>query len=369
MSSLYIHIPFCKQKCLYCDFYSETHIESCIPEFLNAISQEIQLHQATIQRDLGILDTIYFGGGTPTLLAPDQIGILLQYIQSHVSIHPDAEITIEANPGTVTLDALQQYRDMGINRISIGVQSFNNSELKWLGRIHTAEEAIRSIVMAKEIGFANIGMDLIFGLPGQKISDWKKTVQTAASQNPTHISTYALTWDADTPLRKAIQSGYIIPLDEDTVSDLYLWTSSYLTDNGFEHYEISNFALPGHRCRHNEAYWIGKPYLGLGPSAHSYINHTRFWNHSDVFTYITVLSQNQLPIAERETLDHDQKALEFITLGLRRKEGIPLSYLQQHTEWTSSLIRRGLVKINKHSLSLTHKGFLLADELALQLAS
>ncbi|MBN2030599.1 radical SAM family heme chaperone HemW [bacterium] len=369
MAGLYIHIPFCKTKCAYCDFYSEEKAEHLMLPFIDALTRESDLYRNTFPPGGEKLGSIYFGGGTPSLLPSDCIEILLQHIFLVYPSVSEPEITIEVNPGTVNSETLAHYWKIGINRLSIGVQSFNDSELSLLGRIHTAEQAEQTIRTAHRTGFNNMGIDLIYGLPNQSPRTWRKTLERTVSLSPKHISAYELTWNQSTPLGKQITSNLIPTPDKARVVNMYLWTSAFLNHHGYEHYEISNFARPGYRCLHNDGYWTDKPYLGLGPSAHSSIGDKRFWNVSDIHDYINVLSQNRLPIAGEETINYDQTLLERMMLGLRRKEGIPLAWINRKTGEVDRLIQAGLMSRETDRISLTTRGFLLADEVALHMAA
>ncbi len=367
MAGVYIHFPFCKKKCLYCDFFSKANQDFLIPDFLEALTREISLRADIFSPIDETVDTIYFGGGTPSLLKPEQIEDVLNSLLSVFPVINNAEITVEANPGTLSFDLLRGYREIGINRLSIGVQSFNNGELKFLGRIHTAEQAEEFFFEAQRAGFDEIGIDLIYSLPEQSLIEWQGNVDKVFSLKPTHISTYALTWSSATPLGRAIEEGKCPRPDDETTAEMYLLTRKVLSEVGYEHYEISNFALPGHRCRHNEGYWTGKPYFGLGPSAHSYIKDRRFWNISDIRKYINVLLHNELPVDGEERLNPRQKFLERIALGLRRREGIPIEALKNKRQEITHLVQAGLAVLKGGFLSLTVRGFLLADEIALRL--
>ncbi len=369
MTGLYIHIPFCKKKCTYCDFYSEGNKENLIGPFINAVIREANIYADIFHPRGERLNTIYFGGGTPSFLPGDSIEMILQHILSIYPSVSEPEITIEVNPGTVDSETLSHYQNIGINRLSIGVQSFNDSELKLLGRIHTAGQAEQTLRMAHRVGFKNIGIDLIYGLPEQSLKTWQKTLNKAIFLSPEHISTYELTWNQSTPLGKQITSHLLPTPDKEHVAEMFLWTSEFLKEHGYEHYEISNFARPGYRCMHNESYWTGKPYLGLGPSAHSYTGDRRFWNTSDIHDYINVLSQNRLPITGEEWIGCDQTTFERMMLGFRRKEGIPAAWINPDTKEIDRLIEIGLMNQQVDRISLTTRGFLLADEIAVRLAA
>lgn len=369
MAGLYIHIPFCKRKCAYCDFYSEEKAEQFIFPFIDALTREANLYIGIFPPRGERLNTIYFGGGTPSLLPSDYVETMLRHVLSIYPSVSEPEITVEINPGTVDGETLSHYREIGINRLSIGVQSFDDRELRLLGRIHTAGQAEQILQRADQIGFKNINIDLIYGLPGQSFETWRYTLEKTVSLSPEHISAYELTWSDSTVLGKQITSHSLPTPDKDKNADMYLFTSAFLNDHGYEHYEISNFARSGYRCLHNEGYWTGRSYLGLGPSAHSYFEGKRFWNVSDIRNYIDVLSQNRFPLGGKETIDGHQNTFEKMILGFRRKEGIPLTLLNNKRSEIDQLIGAGLMNQQKDRLSLTTRGFLLADEIAARLAT
>jgi len=368
MAGIYLHIPFCSRKCAYCDFYSEADRNDLVSEFLRSMKREIGLRSDFFSEGTTI-DTVYLGGGTPSLIPPHHIERLLDKIRTRFAISDHAEITIEVNPGTVGVDHFKAYRTAGINRLSIGVQSLADAELRLLGRMHASADALKTIADARACGFENIGIDFIFGLPGQTVARWRRTLRKSLSLHPEHISAYSLTWNETTPLGRKIETGRLPKPQEETIAAMYLLTHDLLADAGYDHYEISNYAHPGRRCRHNEGYWTGEPYVGLGPSAHSFQHRQRSWNVSDVQTYIDVLSQNQIPVAGKEILGTDQIAIERIILGLRRREGLSLSQFGKRQESLNPLIQKGLGRIVDNCFRLTETGFLLADEIALELVA
>ncbi len=333
--SIYIHIPFCLRKCAYCDFYSETRL-SLISDYLKALEQEIDLRAQLCGSSAlpshgpaPIIDTVYLGGGTPSLLGVTQIGQVLQTVRDNFRVSPDAEITVEINPGTVDSDYLTGLKGTGVNRLSIGAQSFDDAKLAFLNRIHTADEALKTIDRAETAGFENISLDLIYGVPGETRAAWIKDLEKALDRKPSHISAYMLTLEPGTPLADQVKQGDFIPFGNDMMSLLFKMTSRYLTQNGFEHYEISNFARGGaNRSRHNSRYWDLTSYLGFGPGAHSYDGAVRSWNHRSIDGYITDLSSGRLPVADQETLTLEQKMAEFIMLRLRTLEGLDLDKFQ-----------------------------------------
>ena len=376
MAGLYLHIPFCLKKCGYCDFYSSGIRDrgragmaiDQIACFLSAIEKEWDLYAGSGFRSIGFFETVYFGGGTPSLLKPEQIRRLINRIRPFLSHPAITETTLEANPATIAPDKLKAYLDAGINRISIGVQSFDDGILKLLGRLHSAMEAEEAILMAREAGFDNIGLDLIFAVPRQTLSGWKRTVEKAISLAPDHVSAYSLTWSGSTPLGRQIESGRIARPGDDETADMSLLAAGLLQNAGYEQYEISNYAKSGKRSRHNESYWTGIPYLGLGPSAHSFTGTERFWNVSDTERYIQTLGQGLLPVAAEETLSPEDRRLERLSLGLRTKEGVSMSELEIDASRLAPLADAGLARSDGGRLCLTPKGMLLADEIALKLA-
>jgi oxygen-independent coproporphyrinogen III oxidase len=367
---LYIHIPFCASKCRYCSFYSVTQTP-LIPEFVRAVIREMEFYQSLFPS----FDTIYIGGGTPSLLPVSQIDNLLQAARSRFIIDPQAEITVEANPGDLSLEYLQTLRKIGFNRLNIGIQSFDDALLKFLGRRHTAKEAIAAIDAARKAGFDNIGIDFIYGVHGQNMTIWRQTLQKALTFSPEHLSCYQLALDAQTNLYQYYQEHNLSLPSENEALELFLTTSQILTDAGYLHYEVSNFARSDSiQSRHNTKYWRHIPYLGLGPSAHSFLKNRRWWNKADVAGYLKDLAENQSPVDQYEQLSADQLALETLFLGMRTKEGIDLK--RYHNRYKIDLIEEkkiilqelqngGLVEIQNGHLRPTLSGMAMADSLAL----
>jgi len=317
---IYIHLPFCIQKCLYCDFYSITDL-SLTHDFLSALKTEIRIRKKTFQE----FNTIYIGGGTPSVLPPEQIEELFEKLYENFNIVPDAEITMEVNPGTVNLPILKRYKKIGINRLSIGVQSFSEKNLRFLGRIHSVSDAIKAVQEARNADFSNISLDLIYGLPGQTLKSWETDLARALEFTPEHLSCYMLTYEPDTPLNSALNKKHFFPLGEKESGELFMATPSFLAKNRYLQYEISNYSLRGiFPSKHNQKYWSFHPYTGLGPSAHSFSGSIRSWNHRSVTRYIEVLRKNQLPVENREVLTREQRIIEAIYLGLRQTDGIDL---------------------------------------------
>jgi oxygen-independent coproporphyrinogen-3 oxidase len=376
LASLYIHIPFCEHKCIYCDFYSlapsgsEAEHRSLIRQYLSALETEIQL-RAEDSRFHESFETIYFGGGTPSLLDPSEVEKILHLLASRFSIQTDAEITLETNPGTVNKEKLTDLRSAGINRISMGIQSFDDNDLRFLTRIHTASEARECVRDAYAAGFENVSIDLIFSLPCQTLLQWKSTLEQAIELQPTHISCYSLIVEPDTPLFRMVQSNQVVSLGVEIDAKLYELTIDFLTTHHYDQYEVSNFAKPNFICKHNLNYWNHSNYLGLGPSAHSFWRNERWWNISDVSAYIKRLGEHTFPLSGGEHLTEAQLKEEAIFLGLR-SDGIDLKIFHQRfacdllTEYKptiTELIRQGHARLDGERLRLTSKGYVICDEI------
>jgi len=368
---LYIHIPFCKSKCLYCDFYSITDLTKTSP-FLAALEREMELAgQCAL-----VFDTLYIGGGTPSVLDNSAVEQIVATAFKHFNIRSDAEVTIEVNPGTVSLEDLRRYRQAGVNRLNIGIQSFKEENLKFLGRIHSREEAFSSIDWARQAGFENIGLDLIYGLPEQDENHWQNELVQAVQINPEHLSCYILTRESGTPLDREVLADRIRLPAEDNLGKLFEITTDYLTNHGFHHYEVSNFARKtdtdhsSWKSRHNQKYWSFAPYIGLGPSAHSYLEPERHWNHRSIEKYLQNIRDGRLPIAEKERLSREQMILEAVYLGLRTADGIDLGdfqrrfeidFLKIFRETIADFEKDGLMRVAKNHCGLTSKGMVLLD--------
>ncbi|HCB94028.1 MAG TPA: coproporphyrinogen dehydrogenase [Selenomonas sp.] len=318
---IYIHIPFCRKKCYYCDFPSFAGYETLMEPYGTALSMEIE-EKSLLLEQLGPADTVYIGGGTPTALPLGVLARLIGKLRRTVPIKSDAEITIEANPGTVDEEYLHALLECGVNRLSMGVQSFNDTILRAIGRIHTAEQAVRAVEMAKSAGFKNLSLDLMYGLPGQGLEDLKTSVETAMELAPQHISIYGLQVEDGTLFARQQEKGELrLPVD-DIVEAMYDYMTEYLPDRGYVRYEISNFALPGYESRHNMGYWTDVPYLGMGAAAHSYMGDSRWNNVSSVEKYIKSV-ETGLPYRENEELlDRETEMEEFCFLALRMSAGI-----------------------------------------------
>jgi putative oxygen-independent coproporphyrinogen III oxidase len=369
-AGLYIHIPFCKSKCGYCSFYSIKSL-NLIPDFIDALNKEMKFYSKLFKS----FDTVYLGGGTPSLLSPQQLESILKTVSKFYRIDLHAEITIEVNPGDVSLEYFRALRSLGINRLNIGIQSFDDQLLKFLGRRHSASDALASMEAAREAGFSNIGLDLIYGVQHQNIKSWKKTLQKAITLKPEHISCYQLSLEPKTRLYSTYkEQGMKLPSNEQQAK--YFFTTSEILENaGYLHYEVSNFARKEClKSKHNMNYWQHAPYLGLGPAAHSFLNNKRWWNKSAVTRYIKDIFQNKMPLEEQEFLTPAQLQFEALFLALRTHTGIDLNLyktkydadlLTDKKSIIGSLIKNSLVEIKNGFLRPTLAGMAVADSLAL----
>jgi len=366
---LYIHIPFCKSKCPYCNFYSTTALNR-IDEFLNALSGEIAMHRETFSR----FDTIYIGGGTPSLLSVEHFDTILSQIRNAFIVSPNPEITVEINPADTTREYLASLRQIGINRLNIGVQSFDGTILAFLKRRHFAYQALDTIETARNAGFENIGIDLIYGVPGQDMTSWRDTLSQALSYGLAHLSCYQMTIEAGTPLGLQHERGQIVLPSEEMQHAFFIKTSEILEDEGYIHYEVSNFAKEiSLASKHNQKDWNHTPYLGLGPAAHSFTGHTRWWNHRSLDGYIRDIEAGKPPLNASEMLDGEQLYLEALFLGLRTKRGIHLEMfsrryghdlIEEKGDILARLVKEGFVETKNGYLQPTRKGLAVADTLA-----
>jgi oxygen-independent coproporphyrinogen-3 oxidase len=368
MAGLYLHIPFCRKACHYCNFhFSTTHQQ--LPAMLAAMEKELQLQKDYLQ---GPLDTIYLGGGTPSLVPIELLDSLFKAIRTQFQIVDGAEISIETNPDDINPTSLSAWKALGINRLSIGIQSFVDADLQWMNRAHHAQQAIDSIRLAKQAGFDNLTIDLIYGTPTLSDEAWKANVDLAIAAGISHLSCYALTVEPKTGLEKMIEKKQIEAVDPEKQARHFSLLMQWMEDAGFEHYEISNFALPGHRSKHNSSYWSGASYLGIGPSAHSFNGTSRQWNLANNSLYIQSLNKETLPF-ELETLTAEQQLNEYIMTALRTMEGLNLNRVsdlwgQEKTAQilleSKKYIARGDAYLKDHALILTKAGRLLADGIA-----
>ncbi len=323
MSGIYIHVPYCKRKCVYCDFYSESS-ENRIHEFDKLISKEISLRKEFLSSNR--IETIYFGGGTPSLLKSQQLTNILSKINDEFSLSPNPEITLEANPDDITRDYLKSLFQAGVNRLSIGVQSFIDGDLEMLGRRHNSNQAVMSVELAAEVGFSNISIDLIYGLPSSNSNKWEANLQKAILLPVNHLSCYHLIYEDNTPLFRDYSKGIVRAIDEDESVEQFRILQSITERTGFLHYEISNFAKEGFFSKHNSSYWKQVPYLGLGPSAHSYNRKIREWNPRSIVEWSKAIDEGIIRI-EKEVLSERDKLNEYILTSLRTSWGVSVDEL------------------------------------------
>jgi oxygen-independent coproporphyrinogen-3 oxidase len=367
LPGLYIHIPFCKTKCPYCDFYSITD-DGAVSSYLAALETEAQLYQDQFRE----FDSLYLGGGTPSRLGGGDLAKILKILRQHFTWAPESEITLEANPDDITAEKLTLWRRLGFNRLSLGAQSFDDAELRFLGRRHTTAQTLAAIDRIRAAGFTNLGLDLIYGLPGQTLAAWLKTLETALQKNPEHLSCYQLTLAADTPMGREAAQGNLITLAEESQREFFLATGHFLTRQGYLHYEVANFARAEELfCRHNRKYWTRVPCLGLGPAAHAFDGRRRWWNFSSLEDYCSSLNQGEAPVAGQEILTPEQIRLETFYLGFRTREGVPLAVISEHPRneaVLAELVVAGLVRVDRDRVKPTARGLVVADGLPLWFA-
>ena len=366
MAGLYIHTPFCSMLCLYCDFFSSTDLHFQKP-FIDALIREMELRQNYLKQEP--LETVYFGGGTPSLLPPETFNRLFDAIERLFGLGQCKEITLEANPDDLTPDYVAALRDLPFNRISMGIQSFQDKDLVFLNRRHTCRQAIQAVERCQANGLEEISIDLIYGLPGQTQTEWENNLEEALKLAVPHISAYHLTYEEGTALYKLLAAGKITPAGEEQSVSFFATLIDRLTASGYQHYEISNFALPGHHARHNSSYWKGTNYLGIGPSAHSYDGKSRQWNVASLPLYIEGIRTGH-PNFEREELDEHTRYNEFVITRLRTMWGIRMDdvlqqfgaekrdYLKQQA---AAYIRQGLLNDSAGTLTLSRKGIFISD--------
>lgn len=368
MSGIYIHIPFCKQACHYCDFHFSTSMKKK-DEMVLALAKEIELRKGESQYE--IIETIYFGGGTPSVLTIDDIRFLINSVYEHYQVVENPEITLEANPDDLDNEIIIQYANSPINRLSIGVQSFFEDDLQLMNRAHNSAEAKKCLEFATQ-HFDNISIDLIYGMPNMSNEKWLQNIETALSFNIPHISSYALTLEPKTALHKMIKSGSIPTLDDDLAQQHFHILIDKLQENGFVHYELSNFGKPDYFSKNNTAYWLGKKYIGIGPSAHSYNGESRSWNIANNSLYLKAIAENKLP-SETEILSKTDQYNEYIMTGLRTIWGVSLvrietefgtKYLEYLYQQAEKYISDNLLEIENNVLKTTKKGKFLSDGIA-----
>jgi oxygen-independent coproporphyrinogen-3 oxidase len=371
--SIYIHIPFCVKKCIYCDFFSVPYDESTAYAYACALCKELFLKKHLV----GKLKSVYIGGGTPSLLPGECFRQIFSCLKDNYELSPGTEVTVEANPGTLSESKIYLLLCLGVNRLSIGVQSFNNGELKVLGRIHTSEEALQSIELIVKAGLRNFSIDLIYGIPAQSFNSLCESLSKAAECSPAHISTYELTPEKGTVLFDLINNPPLHPVSnlkmppEDSILDMYNYTIDSMANNGYEHYEISNFAKPGFQCIHNLNYWNRGEYIGAGAGAHSFINGLRSRNVEDIHTYINQLSRGVIPEEDKIYLTLQDSLREWIFLGLRKTQGISIKHAQNEgldiLLACKEMIDSGHIEVRDDAFRLTRKGVVISNTIIAKL--
>lgn len=371
MAGIYIHIPFCKQKCYYCDFFS-TVAYSKAPQMLNTILRELEVQRDFLETDH--LDTIYIGGGTPSVYSPQQLQSIIEHIGSLWDISTVREITVELNPDDLSQEYLSALRKTSVNRLSIGIQSFVDDHLKFMNRRHTAAAAIDAVRRAQALGFNNITIDLIYGIPSMSIGEWKSNIETALALGVQHISAYHLTIEPQTVFGKRLSSGTLAQIDDKQSEQQYLLLHTLMSEASMEHYEISNFAAPGSRAVHNSSYWRGEPYLGVGPSAHSFNGRCRRWSISSIDGYIEKADSGEIYSSEELTLRDCYN--EYIMTSLRCADGVDSAVIearfapplaQYFTQGVKQFVEKGVIIKTGRNYRIDPKEFLIADSIISEL--
>ena len=366
-AGIYLHIPFCKTKCIYCDFYSVTKKDDSIPHFIKCIIKEIELNKNKILDHQ--FDTIFFGGGTPSVLTPKQLEKILNALYKNYNITKDAEISLECNPGEINYQKLKDFHSLGLNRLSIGFQSFNDKLLKFLGRLHTSEQSISTFNDARKAGIDNINTDLIYDIPKQLVREWKNDLFLVNALNPEHISAYSLTVEKNTVLHSMVRKKMTIMPSEKIDKKMFLETIEFLEKNNYNHYEISNFSKKDMECKHNLHYWRMKPYLAFGPGAHGFDGSKRWWNKRSLEHYLSSLEKDILPIEQYEILTEKNSFNELVMNGLRLREGVNVNLLKKLididvNEHIKTYQKKWPYLEHKHeNLSLKKEGLLFTDEI------
>jgi oxygen-independent coproporphyrinogen III oxidase len=374
MAGIYIHVPFCTKKCFYCDFYSIETLK-LFGRYLDALGLELELKAESFEGDIPEISTVYFGGGTPSLMYPEQLQKIIEKINTLYPISKNAEWTLEANPGTYDIERLKYFKQAGINRLSIGVQSFNDMELLFLQRIHNSKEAIEGIMSARLAGFDNISIDLITSIPGQTPEMLKNTIKHTLDLMPEHISAYSLIYEPGTPLYEQYLMGLVEKIEDDTDASLYELIAESFTNSGFEQYEVSNFSLPGFRSIHNLNYWLSCDYFAFGPSAHGFYKGERYWNVKSLDLYYQYIKTGRLPLGGSEILTFEDKINEGIMLGLRSiginfsdfKNTFGIDLVSKAGDLFESWKAGGLCSLNDEKIILNYKGYAISNTLISQL--
>lgn len=358
-AGLYIHIPFCRSRCSYCDFATGLYESGLADRYVSAVVEEIRSSTLAEAK----VDTIYFGGGTPSLLDPAQLDRILLALHEKFDVDPASEITLEINPGSITVEKLRDFRSLGINRASFGAQTFDDRELAKLGRSHTAADTRRTFHDLRAAGFENISFDLIAGLPGQSLTGWQRNVDEALQLRPEHLSFYLLEIHSGTPLAQHIERKLQPVPDEDLAAVMYEQMIERAAAAGYEHYEISNLSRPGFQSRHNTKYWTGEPYFGFGCSAHSYDGETQRWsNHRDVLAYVQSVEKGLSPIDEKQILTNSDIKAESLFLGLRLMRGVRADLCKDYETDLARFREAGLLELDGDFIKLTRNGALLSNE-------
>lgn len=371
MAGIYIHIPFCTRKCYYCDFYSITDL-SYIEEYVRSLRKEIELYSKLYRLDNYQINSIYLGGGTPSLMKVSDLDKIMNCLSNHFLLNGRIETSIEINPNSFQKEYIKDLRELGINRISIGIQSFNDEELRFLRRIHTSyesQEALDFVLMV----FDNVNIDLIFGLPNQSIESWVETLKKAVQSGVQHISIYNLIYEQETQLYNDYMQGNLVKKSEDEEEKMYLIAGNLLLEAGFEHYEISNFAKEGKKCIHNIMYWTGDEYFGFGPSASGFINNMRYSNVKDLGKYVAYVQSNHFPKAFNENIDKEQQLEEYIMLRLRSsginieefRKNFGYDLIEKDNEFIKELEQNSLIDIKDGMIKLTNKGYFVSNAISL----
>jgi oxygen-independent coproporphyrinogen-3 oxidase len=367
-AGIYIHIPFCKSRCSYCDFATGIYESEIAARYVEALVREIAASPYRSQR----VDTVYFGGGTPSMLSPTQIERIMETVADSFAVDSAAEVTMEINPGSVTEEKLIAFKNTGVNRASFGAQTFDDRELAKLGRSHTSADTLKTFESLRAAGFANINFDLIAGLPGQTMSGWQRNVELAFALKPEHLSFYLLEVHSGTPLAQHIQRGIQPEPDDELAGEMYEWMLERACEAGYEHYEISNLCLPGLESRHNSKYWMGVDYYGFGCSAHSYNGQTTRWsNERDVSKYVAAIENNHSPIVEQHKLNAAELRAEAVFLGMRLMRGVDVRAYEasfgvdlrdEHRDDLDRFREAGLIEFEGDSIRLTRAGALMSNE-------
>ncbi len=368
--ALYLHIPFCERKCPYCDFNTYAGLDNLHERFVQALTKDIRRWGDALGHPP--LQSVFIGGGTPTVLAVKQLASIMEAVKEAFSLSTHVEVTCEANPGTTDTSKFRSLKELGVNRLSLGAQSLHDDELRFLGRIHTSEQVTSAVRQARQAGFDNLNLDLIYGLPGQRLDQWRDTLEQVLALEPTHISCYALTIEEGTPFARWVRVGKIPPVDEDMQGVMYEMTQDILEEAGYVHYEISNWARPGRQCAHNVVYWRNQAYLGLGPGAHSHDGWHRWWMAPSPQVYIERIEVGEHTVQGWERIDRSLSMAETMILGLRLlQEGLersafrsrfgvdPVDVYQAQIE---RLLKFGLISVSTSRVTLTRRAYPIANQ-------